>query len=222
MRKSLLICILLVGLTLTACTQSNNITKDKNNNNANNNSIAEENQSSTLTNNNVDEIKKELKTTLKENAKKYFNVDIDEKNMNYSLGKVVLENNFESITELGNLDELYITAHSKVEPKDLGVISVSMEYDSTNKKMKFMNLSLKEPFNESTKISKEEAISIAKQFIADKGLIGTDIPLTVAEFTDTKGTSVVKFDYKSANNNNEDIKIGINNTNKAVRMLDLY
>lgn len=220
MRKTLLICILIVGLFLTACSKTNTTT-DKNNNNSINNSAAKENQGSTSTTNSVDGIKSELKAALKENAKKYFNADIDENNMNYSLGKVVIENNFESIKELEDLDELYITAHSKVQPKDSGIISVSMEYDSINKKVKFMNISLKEPYNEGAKIPQEEAVTIARKFILDKGILGKDAPLTVDEITEEKGRSIVDFDYKSNNNNSNDIKIGIDNTNKSVRMFDL-
>ncbi|MEG2353791.1 MAG: hypothetical protein RSB70_04035 [Clostridium sp.] len=161
-------------------------------------------------------VKEELKLILINSTKEYFDINIDEKSMDYSMGEEFEDNKFRVIDNFKNLNEVYVRATAK--DNSVEVVEVIMKYDTLNKVVEYMDLSLNGDGTEgaeSTNANKEEVITIAEKFIRDKGLLSRDILLNLDEFTTDKGKSSVKFKYVLGNDD-EDIKIRINNIKKSV------
>ncbi|MPQ44137.1 hypothetical protein [Clostridium tarantellae] len=218
MKRKILASILVLGLScnLLSCMP---VKKD-----ANNTLDFSENEMLDIkcnTNENFDKaIEQKLIKLLTENAKKYFGVDIDESNMSYSIGKKVGFNSFEVIPKIDDLEDIYIVGHAKGQPSKSQVVDISMEYDILKKKVEEMKISLNKPYDKNANLSKDEAIRIGEKFIKDKQLVPEGVNLTVDKFVVLNGYTFLEFKY-IVNNDDEDIELVIDNTNKMVIMFDI-
>ncbi|WP_304943007.1 hypothetical protein [Vallitalea guaymasensis] len=87
---------------------------------------------SALENDDVKQLKKDLITVVQDNAKDYFNKEIDCDDFDISLSQAVTEDSFTSVINLDNVKKVHFIGCFKDKPED--VIEFYLIYDIENKK----------------------------------------------------------------------------------------
>lgn len=87
---------------------------------------------SVLENDDVKQLKKDLITVVQDNAKEYFNKEIDCDDFDISLSQAVTEDSFNSVNNLDDVQEVHFIGCFKDKPED--VIEFYLIYDIENKK----------------------------------------------------------------------------------------
>lgn len=167
----------------------------------------------------VDETSKDM---LIENLNKYFDIKVGKERFDYD--KLEDIDDKEELDELDTEDddfsEEYLIANAKDSNGELGIKSIYMDYDKETNMVNYMKVIKFEDNDETITLTMEEAIPIAEKFIYDKKLIPSNTKLKPEAITNDRGMALMEFSY-SLEGRSDDIKIGINNTNKEVRMFEL-
>lgn len=164
-------------------------------------------------------IGEDTKNALVENLKKYFDIEIKKENFEYSLLEDIDKSDVEK-EEMDDLEEVCIVAHLKDKEDESKVGEVEIKYNENIKAVEYMKVLKFEENDENATLTMESAIPISEKFFYDKGIIPLDTKLKPEAITNNNGMSVMEFSY-ILNNDEKDIKIGLNSLNKEVRMFDI-
>lgn len=164
-----------------------------------------------------DTVEAELKSIVSQSLNRYFDIDINKEDMDYSI-KNESQKEADKITEeFDDLQEFYIEAR----PKNLDnqITRIEMKYDTLSKNVEYINLEFKVE-NSTDKVSEEEAKIMAEKFLRDKALVSRETELRFDKIETTKDYIEVEFKY-IIKNQDEEIKVFIDKRNNRVKGFDI-
>lgn len=211
--------VFLLGFNLISC-------KEKANEDLNNKDKFEENRITDNVeqkNNNKDstaEVNDELKRIMISSARKYFDIDIKEDDLEYSTRKDIDDNILGDLGDSQGDEEVYVFGKVKNNTNKLDIENIAMKYDKETNTVLSLAIGKLGKVNQELKLSMEEAMQIAEKYIKEKELIPEGVKINEDSITNIKGSSVVDISYV-INSEKRDIEIGINNSTKEVIMFDI-
>lgn len=174
-------------------------------------------------NNNKDsttEVNDELKRIMISSARKYFDIDIKEDDLEYSTRKDIDDNILGDLGDSQGDEEVYVFGKIKNNTNKLDIENIAMEYDKETNTVLSLAIGKSGKVDQELKLSMEEAMQIAEKYIKEKELIPEGVKINEDSITNIKGSSVVDISYV-INSEKKDIEIGINNSTKEVIMFNI-
>ncbi|SHH99271.1 hypothetical protein SAMN02745196_02257 [Clostridium collagenovorans DSM 3089] len=211
MKHRILVSLIAITLstTLVAC--------NKNDVDQNKVSINERNNETKDNIKTQDTVEAELKSIVSQSLNRYFDIDINKEDMDYSI-KNESQKEADKITEeFDDLQEFYIEARPK--NSDNQIIRVEMKYDTLSKNVEYINLEFKVE-NNTDKVSEEDVKIMAEKFLRDKALVSRETELRFDKIETTKDYIEVEFKY-IIKNQDEEIKVFIDKRNNRVKGFDI-
>lgn len=164
-----------------------------------------------------DTVESELKSIVSQSLNRYFEIDINKEDMDYSIKNESQKESDKITEEFDDLQEFYIEAR----PKNLDnqITKIEMKYDTLSKNVEYINLEFKGE-NSTDKVSEEEAKIMAEKFLRDKALVSRETELRFDKIETTKEYMEVEFKY-IIKNQDEEIKVFIDKRNNRVKGFDI-